>query len=64
MSIQISRTCTNTAENSTHRSGNKIMTKMTHVESIAIENCVLLQKSILTFDKTLLGTVYPSTNKD
>ena len=36
---------------------------MTHVESIAIENCVLLQKSILIVDKTLLGTVYPSTNK-
>ena len=36
---------------------------MTHVESIAIENCVLLQKSILIVDKTLLGTVYPSDNK-
>ena len=36
---------------------------MTHVELIAIENCVLLQKYILIIDKTLLDTVYPSANK-
>ena len=55
--------CTNTTDNSTCRSGNNIMTKITHVESIAIENCVLLQKYILIVDKILPDTVYPSTNK-
>ena len=50
-------------DNITCRSGNNIMTKITHVESIAIEIFLLLRKYILIVDQTLLDTVYPSANK-